>query len=264
MVIEEVPLEAITEDTFIKFFRKVTVEDGYQEAATASPDDLLKDFLSVRFSDFLIIPPFHNLLLFDEGIRSRLKRYTLSLNEQGIVDQKDTQSSAWHDSFVKFFNPEVLYSSFASYEKEENLLVLSRGSLNEEEKSRLIKRGEKWLEVLYLIEARKENRLWEWRLSNDVESIVAKVNPSIERPFIHEGIILSYDPGDREMGTLPGMTVDGFNRPPWEGYDKINLINVNDQSLFGHLIGKRVRYHYVDFVRSYTAIPYGELISVKE
>ncbi len=257
---EEINFLALAE-----FFRKMINED-YGDAAVmmeADPKKVLTYYLTPWAKGF-VTETFLKSKIFGEVICSKLDKYRLeSIGGYKPNDQHQESIQLYH-KFVEF-NPDVVYVKFDGTKENDNLVVLKRQSLSEENKKELVSRAEEWLPVLYEVEKDVKDFFW-FRLSNSLESLLAKVDPIIDRPFVYYGKAIGFVTEDSSPNNFPtvgncGMVVDCFENHPCSNGALIPLVNVCPER-FSHLVGRTVKYHFLDINRNYYGAPYGELITI--
>lgn len=286
-------------DPLISFFRQIIDEDfGYSDVKDAHPYHVLIVYIGARLCGSHVSPRFIQSEILGPEITAKLNQYNLKLNDKHELDPDHLDSNQIYDNLVRYFNPNILYTHFEPYQKNgPNLSVLHRNSLTEEDKKQIIQRGEQWLELLYPLERKNPKpgtedppqnlqieSFYNWRFTNTIESLIAKIDPSIERDFIHKGEVVGFseslppewneekffkmiDAGKVEFPTaygIPGLMVNGFDQSWWDNLDLLPLTNTNNPARFQHLIGRHVHFHYTNFVRTMVGTPYGELIHVPE
>jgi len=251
-------------DIVVEFFRDYAINYwGIEEAKDASTQEILQETLSPNMNPGFV-SRFLKAHVLGEVICSKFDKYDLKLGKYHKIDITDEETLKLYQEFVGLFNPGVVYSSFNAYsENGSNLVVLKRQTLTDEEKRELIQRGEEWLNVFYPIE-KEINEFLGWRFSNNIESLIAKTNPEIPRNFIYQGKVLRFDDDNDPLDLvcqIGGMIVDGFEGHAFSYKGELPLINADSKEKFGYLLGKDVKFHYLNFVRDMCGSPYGELIS---
>ena len=244
----------------VEFMREVAIEDyGYEDVRDADSIKVLTYFISPhKFTKDKFIK---SCVL--ENLAKKIDIYPVQ------VDSRHELVNSSINLYRDFadFNSTVVYISLDEYDKVPKLSVLDRNNLSEEDTKKLIQRGREWLEVLYATEKNKEiKNFCSWRLSNTIESLIAKTDSEIDWPFVYLGKVVGFAIGDDEkiFPNVPfeGMVVDGYENGFCSIGHLLPLINAKDSKKFGHLIGKDVKYHFQGICRDAFGAPYGELISI--
>jgi len=257
-------LNDISEGAVIELFREFIYKDfGYKDVEKADPKSVFTKFINPYYgTGDNIFFKFLHLHVFGKSICNKFERHNLKVDKRNKVDKSDEKSLRLYEDFFLSFHPDVIYSFFNAY-RNPNFLVLKKSSLDDEEKSELVSRGGKWLEILYEMEHKIEC-FDTWRLSNNLESVIGKVEPDVDKwSFLNTGRVVKImrEEDIDDYLSIPGMVVDKFEKDHYVG-SFLTLINAVDPKKFNYLVGRDVIYHYIGFIRSLAPIPYGELISI--
>lgn len=196
-----------------------------------------------------------------DSLLERMERYHLTLTSRNERHEYDQRSKELCTQFVHDFNPDILYTSHALHDitapdgVKYNLTVLRKDALKSGERSGIIRRANKLLEVLAYSNKfyHYKERCDPWKqLIHKIEGVSLRAEPMRDVHFAKTGKVIEWcDPSDYADGGMVVESHDMEMRPI--------IRNARNQERFGHLKGQLVRYHFTGYEDM--GIPYGNLVA---